>query len=104
MTPGGSSMNVTLGSGFCKITGITDEYIECVPPDDEPSPATLDDLHIVCVGVGSWFNIGGSRGRARRTLTLRDPILSFSHTFSPKSTSSNGSTPRTGNPGSATVQ
>ena len=44
-------------------------------------------------------------GRARRTPPLWDPILSFSHTFSPKSAHVGGPRPPpTGNPGSATVR
>ena len=53
-------------------------------------------------------SIGGSGGGCRAHATLRDQILSFSHTFLPKSTHvggprpPNGSTPSpTGNPGSA---
>ena len=47
--------------------------------------------------------IGGSRrGRAGRTPPLRDPIISFWHTFSPKSTRVRGPRPPTGNLGSAT--
>ena len=56
------------------------------------------------------WRIGGG-GRARRTPSLWDPILSFSHTFSPKSAHVGGPCPPpnrcmpppTGNPGSATV-
>ena len=51
MTPGGQALNVTLGSGICKITDIADDYIVCVPPDDEPSPATVEDLHIIYVSI-----------------------------------------------------
>ena len=54
--------------------------------------------------------IGGSRGRAQHMPPLWDPILSFLHTFSPKSAHvggpcppTNGCTPPTGNPGSTTV-
>ena len=57
------------------------------------------------------YYIGGSRGgRAGRTPPLRDPILSFSHTFSPKSTRVGGPRlplmgprPPMENPGSANV-
>ena len=47
--------------------------------------------------------IGGPRGRARRTLPPRDPILLFSHTSSWKSAGIRGQRPPTGNPGSANV-
>ena len=46
--------------------------------------------------------IGGSRGVCLVHTPPWDPILSFSHTFSPKSAHVGGPRPPTGNPGSAT--
>ena len=56
------------------------------------------------------FSIGGSRGVCWVHAPLQDQILSFSHTFLPKSTHVRGPHPHLmgpcppmGNPGSATV-
>ena len=60
-----------------------------------------------CLGlnfVSDYIPIGGSRGHCWCPPSQRDPILSFSHTFSPKSTCIRGWHPHPpmGNPGSAT--
>ena len=47
-------------------------------------------------------NIGGSRGGAAGAALQQDPILSFSHTFLPKSAHIEGRRPPMENPGSAT--
>ena len=49
--PGGDNLNVTVGSAHCQITEIADEYLVCVPPEDEPTSASIGDLHIVYVSV-----------------------------------------------------
>ena len=55
------------------------------------------------------YSIGGSRGHAWSTPSLQDPVLSFPHTFSPKSARVGGPRPLTGphhptgNPESASV-
>ena len=49
--PGGDNLNVTVGTAYCQITEIADEYIVCVPPDDEPTQASIGDLHIVYVSI-----------------------------------------------------
>ena len=61
---------------------------------------------VVSIGINPLADLGGGVPGAHNP--LRDPILSFLQTFSPKSThvggpcSPNGCTPSTGNPGSAT--
>ena len=49
--PGVDNLNVTVGTAYCQITEIADEYIVCVPPDDEPTQASIGDLHIVYVSI-----------------------------------------------------
>ena len=49
------------------------------------------------------FIIGGSKGACLVHAPLWDPILSFLHTFSPKSAHIGGPRPPTGNPGCAIV-
>ena len=52
--PGGDNLNVTVGPAHCQIKEIADEYIVCVPPDDEPTPVSIEDLHIVYVSI-TWL-------------------------------------------------
>lgn len=53
-TPAGTDgLNVTVGTAMCVVTEVTDQYIVCDLPEEEPNP--MGNLHVVYVQISDFL-------------------------------------------------